>query len=109
MTAENLDAPINETTPAYVVPSNLAWIDGSEHGHEGDLYLTQLPDGRTVLLRGSSRLIWLAAIESPDVVTEVAEAAGVPSEEIAEDVNAFLRELTTQGLLTRARATRDTL
>lgn len=84
---------------AYEVPVNLAWVDGSEYGYDGDLYLTKVPDGDTVLLRGSSRLIWLAAVESPDPLAEVAAAAGLPASEIAGDVSSFLAELTGKGLL----------
>jgi hypothetical protein len=64
---------------AYEVPVNVAWVDGSEYGYDGDLYLTKVPEGDTVLLRGSSRLIWLAAVESPDPLAEVCGSCGPAS------------------------------
>lgn len=87
--------------PAYLPPANVAWLDGLDHAAGEELYLTMVPEGTTVLLRGSARLIWLAAIETPDSLARVAEQAGVPAEEIEGDVTAFLVELTDRGLLTR--------
>lgn len=100
MTADQPNPQAALDAPRYEVPTDLAWIDGSEHGHEGDLYLTKVPDGKTVLLRGSSRLIWLAAIESANPLAEIAASVGVPADQIAEDVSAFLAELASNGLLT---------
>lgn len=101
MTIHGPDAHAHLDAPAYEAPADIAWIDGSEYGYDGDLYLTQLPDGNTVLLRGSSRLIWLAAIKTSDPLTEVAAAAGLPTSEIAGEVSSFLAELTSKGLIAR--------
>lgn len=86
--------------PQYSVPDNLAWIDGSDHDMADELYLTIVPDGRTVLLIDTARLIWhVAADGAADVVEEVAELVGLPSREVEHDVNAFLADLTDRGLL----------
>jgi len=86
--------------PAYRVPDNIAWIDGADFGMAEELYLTVVPDGRTVLLKDAARLIWLVAAEGGgDVVAEVADRAGRPSADIDGDVRAFLADLTCRGLL----------
>lgn len=85
----------------YVPPSDVAWIDGEEHGVD-DLFLTRLPDGETVVLSGSARLIWHAAVGAEDVAAEVAHRVGLRPDEVAGDVAAFLAELTARGLLTPA-------
>jgi predicted transcriptional regulator len=85
--------------PAYRVPDNLAWIDGADFDLPDELYLTVVPDGRTVLLKGTARLIWLVAKGGGDVVAEVAELVGRPPAEIATDVETFLADLTSRCLL----------
>lgn len=101
MTSHGPDVRAHLDAPAYNVPADIAWVDGSEYSYDDDLYLTKIPDGTTVLLRGSSRLVWLAAIESTDPLAEVAAAVGVPAVQIADDVSSFLAELTSKGLLSR--------
>lgn len=86
-------------TPAYRVPTSVAWVDGPDFGLAEELYLTIIPAGRTVLLKDTARLIWLVAAEGGDVVAEVAELVGRPPAEIVADVRAFLADMTTRGLL----------
>jgi len=89
--------------PAYRVPDNIAWVDGADFGMAEELYLTVVPDGRTVLLKDSARLIWLVAADGgDDVVAEVAELVGRPPAEIEGDVHQFLADLTGRGLLATA-------
>lgn len=38
----------------YVVPDNVAWIDGTDIDTGEELYLTTVPDGQSVLLTGSA-------------------------------------------------------
>lgn len=100
-----------QTTPAqtapdrtaYRIPGNLAWIDGTDDGADDELYLATVPDGHTVLLTGSARLIWLVAADGLEVLPGVAELAGLPPQEIADDVNRFLDDLVTRGLLAPAQ------
>lgn len=85
--------------PGYAAPENLAWVDGADHGLADDLFLTTVPDGHTVLLRGSAKLIWLSAIGSPDPVAELCDVTGLGIDELRDDVHAFLTELVEQRLL----------
>ena len=97
--------PVNQQrpAPAYRVPDNIAWVDGADFGMAEELYLTVVPDGRTVLLKDSARLIWLVAADGgDDVVAEVAELVGRPPAEIEGDVHQFLADLTGRGLLATA-------
>ena len=56
--------PVNQhRVPAYRVPDNIAWVDGADFGLAEELYLTVVPDGRTVMLKDSARLIWLVAAD----------------------------------------------
>lgn len=86
----------------YRVPDDIAWIDGTDASMGEELYLTKVPDGHTVLLTGSARLIWLVAAEGQSVLPAVAELAGVAPSAIEDDVHCFLRDLTLRGLLTRS-------
>lgn len=87
--------------PEYVVPPNIAWVDGADFGMAEELYLTVVPEGRTVLLKDTARLIWHVAAEGGDVLAGVAELVGLPPEQIADDVNGFLTDLVARGLLTK--------
>lgn len=83
----------------YQVPDNLAWIDGADWGMGEELYLTIVPDGRTVLLKDTARLIWLVAARGGDVVSEVAGFVRLTPTEINLQVGQFLSELTDAALL----------
>ncbi|MGD8214495.1 hypothetical protein [Aestuariimicrobium sp. Y1814] len=87
-------------TPAiYRVPDNVAWIDGTEVGTNEELYLTVVPQGNTVLLTGTARMIWLVAAGGGDVVAGVADLVGRAPAEIADEINRFLSDLVGRGLL----------
>lgn len=92
--------PSQNATSGYQVPAHVAWVDGTQEGLGEELYLTMVPDGTTVLLKDTARLIWLVAAEGGDVLPEVADLVGLPPAEIAKDVNRFLTELIGRGLLT---------
>lgn len=66
-----------------------------------ELYLTVVPDGRTVLLKDTARLIWLVAADGGNVIDEVAELVGLPAEQVAGEIATFLEDLTARGLLTK--------
>ena len=94
-------AEAEASAPAYLVPSNVAWVDGADFGMAEELYLTIVPDGRTVLLKDTARLIWhVAADGAVNVADEVAELVSMPVSEIEADVAVFLEDLTARGLLT---------
>jgi len=84
---------------SYRVPDNIAWVDGADFGLTEELYLTKVPEGTTVLLKDTARLIWLVAIEGGDALTEVAELVNQEPQVIEPDVTAFLVDLTSRGLL----------
>ena len=90
--------------PGYRVPNNIAWVDGVDFGIAEELYLTLVPDGRTVMLKDTGRIIWLVATESANVVEKVANLVGLPIAEIDEEVNTFLADLMDRGLLVRTGA-----
>lgn len=84
---------------SYRVPDNISWVDGANFGLAEELYLTTVPEGTTVLLKDTARLIWLVAIEGGDVLAEVSALAGQPEAEIQRDVSEFLRDLRWRGLI----------
>ena len=89
-----------QPAPRYRVPDNIAWVDGADFGLAEELYLTVVPDGRTVMLKDSARLIWLVAADGgEDVVAEVADIVGRPPAEIEGDVQRFLADVRARGLL----------
>lgn len=89
----------HQPTPAYRVPDTIAWVDGSQFGMADELYLTVVPDGRTVLLKDTARLIWLVAADGGNVLADIAELVGRPPAEIEDDVKQFLTDLIGRGLL----------
>ena len=97
------NGPVSPNRPnaTYGVPEHIAWVDGTEFGMPEELYLTIVPEGRTVLLTDTARLIWLVAIESDDVQVRVAELVGLSPAAIEDDVIQFLEDLTGRGLLVR--------
>ena len=91
----------HDDLPRYRAPSNLVWADGAEMGLGDALYLTVVPEGRTVQLPAIARLIWLIAIEGADVLEELAALIGPLSAEATQQSEVFLSELEDAGLLTR--------
>lgn len=94
---ENPDAPL------YRVPDDIAWIDGSEVGLGEQLYLTRLPSGETILLEGTARMIWHAAVTVPDSVEQVAVLVAREIGEIESEVARFRDELLVDGFLAGSR------
>ena len=89
-----------QPAPRYRVPDNIAWVDGADFDMAEELYLTVVPEGRTVLLKDTARLIWLVAADGgEDVVAEVADIVGRPPAEIEGDVQQFLADVRARGLL----------
>ena len=86
---------------AYRIPPRVAHVvsDGEPDLPEA-LFLMQLPDGTPQVLHGSAAWIWLLAVEGePDVADAVAHLVGRPRHEVAADVESFLAELVSRGLL----------
>ncbi|MFW5471862.1 PqqD family protein [Knoellia sp. CPCC 206450] len=87
---------------AYSVPERVAHVERDADGLP-QVFLMRLPDGPPVALEGTAALIWTFAAEGEaDVATAVAKAVGLPREEIADDVEAYLVHLVETGLLTCA-------
>jgi len=91
----------DQAPPEFAVPDNIAWVDGADVGLADELYLTVVPDGHTVLLKDTARLIWHVAAEGGNVLEDVAKLVSMPSDAIADDVNSFLTDLVARGLLTK--------
>lgn len=95
-------------TPVYQRPSDVAMVlgtvgDCSEAG-SGTLYLSYLPSGSLVVLNGTSALIYAEALAGgdatdDDVAARLADKVGMTPDDIRGDVEAFLVELTSRGLL----------
>lgn len=86
----------------YAVPARMAHVlvESEDQGAGPDLYLMRLPDGDPLRLDGTAALIWLAAAGgSPDVVTDVADAVGRPTNDIQVHVQDYLNLLMRDGLL----------
>ena len=87
---------------AYSVPERVAHVERDADGLP-QVFLMRLPDGQPVALEGTAALIWTFAAEGEDdVAGAVAQAVGMPREEIADDVEAYLVRLVETGLLTCA-------
>jgi len=85
----------------YQIPPRVAHVvsDGEPDLPEA-LFLMQLPDGTPQVLHGSAAWIWLLAAEGEeDVAAAVAHLVGRPRHEVAADVESFLAELVSRGLL----------
>lgn len=89
------------SAPRYRVPSDIAWIDGTEVGLGEDLYLTRLPGGATVQLKDTARMIWHAAMSSGDPTEQVASLVGRQPAEVAAEVNTFIDDLLGAALLVK--------
>ena len=84
----------------YQRPDNVAYV--VEATEDGDVvYLSVLPGGSLLVLRGTSALIWQQAIASgsADVVSDVALAAGLTADVVREDVESFVDLLVGRRLL----------
>ncbi len=89
---------------AYRIPNRVAHVvpDGEPDLPEA-LFLMQLPDGPPQVLHGPAAWIWLVAADGePDVADAVAHLAGRPRQEVAADVEQFLADLVSRGLLEEA-------
>lgn len=88
----------------YARPPRLAHVTSiPEDDPESHLrvYVRPLPEGPTLMLEGVGALIWsLASHGIDDVVTAVALEVGEPAPNIRTEVEAYLRRLVGQGLLT---------
>jgi hypothetical protein len=81
----------------YRVPDRVGVVRAGD-----DIYVARLPDGPIVRLSGTAALIWTASVDEAEgpPLDRVAAAVGVPTAQIAEDVDRFLASLIDQGLLT---------
>jgi len=85
----------------YRVPARVAHVlvDGDPVPAE-TVYLMVLPDGEPAVLRDSAAVIWSAASTGEDDVSSaVAAMVGLPLAEVAPDVERFLDELVSLGLI----------
>lgn len=82
----------------FRVPASVAWLTG-DIVEDPNVYLMRVPDGRSLVLRGISAAIWLAAASGEDVVPTIAASTGETEETVAADTLAFLDQLTHLGLL----------
>ena len=66
------------------------------------VYVAPLPDGPIVVLEGGAAAIWVAACDGPreSVAERVAALTGEAADDIRVDVESFVAELLSRGLLT---------
>jgi hypothetical protein len=84
------------------VADDVAWLDVNVVGDV--VYATTLPDGPPVVLRETARLIFTAAAAGgtlEEIVDRVAEDSGADLEDLRDDVESFVAQLVTLGLLAR--------
>lgn len=81
---------------AYFLPDRVGVVRSGD-----DVYVARLPDGPIVQLSGTAAIIWSATVDEDGgrPVDRVAARAGVPSAQIADDVERFLASLVERGLL----------
>ena len=88
------------SSAAYGIAANVGHVDDA-----GRAYVALLPEGPPMVLTDSAAMIWAEALPGGTVSAiagRVAEAAGVPVGDIIEDVETFLDELVTHGVLVRS-------
>lgn len=93
---------------AYRVPPRVAHVvpDG-EPDPPDSVFVMVVPDGLPVVLHGSAAWIWLCAAEGEtDVAEAIADLAGISRADVAVDVEHFLDELVSRGLLEACASTR---
>ncbi len=85
----------------YRVPDTVAYAFGSElDPADQRVFMVTLPDGHPVVLTGSAAIIWSAAASGVvDVVATVAGDFELEPAAIHADVEAFLVDAVTRGLL----------
>ncbi len=85
----------------YSIPTRLGHVIRDDREDAGPvIFLLLLPDGDPFVLRGSAALIWLAAADGEvDVAGAVARSVGSPRADVVDDVDNYLDELVTRGLL----------
>ncbi len=85
----------------YRVPSRVAQVlVGEDPATPEVVYLMLLPDGEPAVLRDSAAVVWsVAATGEDDVSAAVAARVEVPLARVAPDVERFLDELVSLGLI----------
>lgn len=89
------------TGPTWTVGDDVGWVSDET---TDTVYVALLPLSPPLVLEGTARLIWLAAVEGhtlSDVVSIVATASGVDHDIVREDTTTFLDDLVSRGLLAR--------
>jgi hypothetical protein len=68
---------------------------------DDDIYVAHLPDGPILALSGTAAMIWHVALDgdAEGISDRVAAAVGLLPAVIAPDVDGFIDDLVTQGLL----------
>lgn len=82
---------------AYGIGPNVGHVNDS-----GRSFVARLPEGPPMVLTDSAALIWAQVNgggTGSEIASRVAAAAGVPVEDIADDVESFLDELVAHGVL----------
>lgn len=86
----------------YAVADRVAWM-ATTHEDDEVVYAARLPDGPPLTLPGSAAIIFTAATDGgtlEDILTRVVDVAGLPADEVRDDVTAFLAQLVDLGLVT---------
>lgn len=89
------------TGPTWTVGDDVGWV--SDETTEA-VYVALLPLAPPLVLDGTARLIWLAAVEGhtlSDVVSIVATATRVDRDIVRDDTTTFLDDLVSRRLLVR--------
>jgi hypothetical protein len=97
---------VTELVARYRRPADVAVV----LGHSGDaaaepdiVYLSHLPTGSLLVLRGTGALIWNTAVATDggegDLVDRLAQAVGLTPSTIREDVLSFIGQLLDRRLL----------
>lgn len=83
-------------TAAFAVGPDVAHVEAS-----GVVYVVRVPDGEILVLEGSAALIWALALEDAEapLVRRVADVAGRPEDKLERDVQGFVDDLVSLGLL----------
>ena len=80
---------------------------GVAHVDDGEVvYAAALPDGPILVLDGGAAAIWVAACDGPrdSIAERVAASTGAALADVHAEVDAFVDELVSRGLLVEASA-----
>jgi hypothetical protein len=95
-------------TARFAIADDVAWVDAEDLGKVvAEVYVARVSgESPPIVLAGPAWAVWTAVADGgedvPTVVSRVSELTGVSADDVAHDVQEFLRTLVEAGLLAQA-------